>query len=138
MSIPAAAGGTPTAREEVVMACTWREQNGLRYLYADYRDQTHEQHMATLAESVTLIEAAGPGVRVLVHVDGRNRPTSEFLAATKSAVRGTFVAHQVRTAFVGIDGFGRVVLRGLQLVGGGIGAPAFPTEEKALAYLARP
>jgi hypothetical protein len=119
------------------MACSWQEENGLRYLLADYRGQTHEQDMATLEETLRLVAAAEHGVRVLVHVDPNHKPTSEFLTAVKAAMRGPMAAHGVRSAFIGMDGIGRAVLRGLQLVGGGLGAPAFPDKQNALAYFAR-
>ncbi|MBI4942244.1 MAG: hypothetical protein HY830_15990 [Actinobacteria bacterium] len=119
------------------MACSWQEENGLRYLFADYRGQTNEQDMATLAESIAIIEATGPGVRLLVQVDPNHKPTSEFLTAVKAASRGPLAANGVRAAFIGIDGIGRAVLRGLQLVGSGVGAPALPSKQRALEYLAR-
>ena len=121
------------------MPCEWRERDGLRYLDADYRGlQTLEQMLDLFAEQLAMLEAEGPGSRLLVHVDANHRPPSQFLDTVKHASRERLNPLGVRVAFVGISGIGRMVLRGLQLVGGG--APvvlAFPGEEQALAYLGR-
>lgn len=121
------------------MACEWREQNGLRFLYADYRGADGAAQLcAVLEEQVAMIEAEGPGVRLLIHVDGDHKPPTEFLAAVKHAMRERMAPLGVRAAFVGISGVGRLVLRGLQLVGGGFGVLPFDTVEKAVEYLRRP
>ena len=121
------------------MSCEWRTENGLRYLYADYRGaDTAADLLAVLEEQVAMIEAEGPGVRLLIHVQGNQRPPTEFLAAVKHAMRERMEPLGVRAAFVGISGVGRVVLRGLQLVGGGFGVLPFDTVDRAVAYLARP
>jgi hypothetical protein len=122
------------------MSCEWRERQGLRYLYADYRGaRTLDQMMAVLGEQLDLLAAEGPGSRLLIHVDaGDGPPPSQFLDAVKHATREQLEPLSVRVAFVGISGFGRIVLRGLQLVGGGgVPGPAFPDENRALDYLAR-
>ena len=120
------------------MSCEWREKDGLRYLYVDYRGlKTVDRMLTVLDEELALLKAEGPGARLLIHVDPGDRPPSQFLDAVKHAMREQLEPMQVRVAFVGISGIGRMVLRGLQLVGGGLGGLPFPDEEKALAYLAR-
>lgn len=120
------------------MTCEWREKDGLRYLYTDYRGvETLDGMLALLDEELAMLEAEGPGARLLVQVEPDHRPPSQFLDALKHAARDRLEPLQVRVAFLGISGIGRMVLRGLQLVGSGVPGLAFPTEEKALEFLAR-
>lgn len=120
------------------MGCEWRTEQGVRFLYADYRgaDSTQEL-LAVLEEQASMIEAEGPGVRLLIHVEGNHKPPTEFLNAVKHAMRERMAPLGVRAAFVGISGVGRVVLRGLQLVGGGFGVLPFDSVERAVAYLGK-
>lgn len=129
----------PTTVVGGVTACEWRTVDGVRFLYADYRGaQGATEMLAVLDEQLAMIEAEGHGVRLVIHVPGDHRPPAEFLGAVKQAMRYKMAQLGVRSAFVGISGFGRVVLRGLQLVGGGFGVLAFDSVEKAVVYLARP
>ena len=117
------------------MPVEWREENGLTFLYADYRGQTVEEDHATFAESLRQVEASPPGVRLLIHVDPNHRPDSRFLADVKREMRATLAPRGTRVAFIGIAGIGRAVISGLNLVGSGMGVTAFPTWDKAIAYL---
>lgn len=119
------------------MATQWCEANGLEYLRVDYRGESEEQHFVTLAGLGRAVEENTGRLRVLVLVEPNHRPSSEFLAATKRGMREMKAAGDVRVAFVGITGIGRAVLNGLNLLGVGPGAAAFPSEELALAHLAR-
>lgn len=120
------------------MAVEWREEDGLTFLFVDYRNQTVEENFATLAEQLRVVVTSPPGQRLLIQVDPDHRPDSRFLADVKHAMRDVMAPRGTRVAFIGITGIGLAVVRGLNLVGGGMGAPAFPTREKAMAYLARP
>jgi hypothetical protein len=121
------------------MGCAWRTENGLRYLYADYRGaSTTGEMLAVLEEQIALIEADEAAVRLLIHVDSNHKPPSEFLDAVKHAIRERMASSGVRVAILGVDGIGRLVLRGLQLVRGGMGPIGFADKERALAFLSRP
>ena len=119
------------------MSLEWLEEDGLRFLYVDYRSETPDEQLATLRRLGEVINEHGPGLRVLIHIPPNHRPSSEFLEETKRGMRETRHLEDVRMAFIGASGFGFAVLRGLALVSGGKGGTPFPTREKALAYLAR-
>lgn len=119
------------------MSLDWRDENGLRYLYVDYRGESPAEQLATLRQVGEVMATHGPGLRVLIHVPPSHRPDSDFLAELKRGMRAGRDLPDVRTAFIGATGLGFAVLRGLSLAGGGLGAPPFPSREKALAYLAR-
>lgn len=120
------------------MACDWRTENGLRYLYADYRGaNTAAEMLAVLDEQIALIEADGAEIRLLIHVAPDHKPPTEFLDAVKHAIRERMESSGGRVAILGVAGIGRLVLRGLQLVRGGKGPIGFDDREKALAFLAR-
>jgi hypothetical protein len=120
------------------MRCEWLEENGLRFLSVDYRGGlTKDEMLALLEEQVTEVEAAGHGARVLILVDPNDRPHPDFLDAVKHAYRERMDPAGAKVAFVGVSGIGRSVVRGLQLMAGGLGALAFPGRDKALEYLAR-
>lgn len=121
------------------MRCEWRAENGLRFLALDFRGGlTKDEMLDLLQQQVAEVEGAGHGARVLILVDPDERPESEFLDAVKHAYRERMDPAGAKVAFVGISGVGRSVLRGLQLMAGGLGALAFSDEKQALAYLARP
>ena len=120
------------------MALEWQDENGLRYLYVDYRGESPAEQLETLRRLGEAAQEHGPGLRVLIHIPPNHRPDSEFLEETKRGMRAARGLDDVRMAFIGASGFGFAVLRGLALVAGGKGVPPFPTREKALAYLARP
>lgn len=116
----------------------WHEQDGLRYLFVDYRGGlSKDEMMALLERQVAEVEGAGHGAKVLIAVDPNDRPHPDFLDAVKHAYRERMDPAGAKVAFIGVSGIGRSVVRGLQLMAGGLGALAFPDEEKALAYLAR-
>lgn len=119
------------------MPCEWVEvDDGRRYIYADCSGGiSTEEHFRILERSLELIAAAPDGARLLVHVDPHHRPAPKFLAAVKNQMANEMRRRRVRVAYIGVDGVGRAVIRGLQLVGGGIGGPVFPSRERALAYL---
>lgn len=119
------------------MPVEWRTEAGLTFLYLDYRGETTDEYFATLAEAVRIVEASPPGQRLLVHSDPDDRPESHFLSEVKRTMRESLAPRGTRVAFIGTAGLGLAVVRGLNLVGGGIGSPVFPTREKALAYLAK-
>lgn len=120
------------------MRYEWHVENGLRYLSVDFRGGLSKDEMlALLEEQLAQVEAAGRGARVLIHVDPDDRPHPDFLDAVKHAYRERMDPAGAKVAFVGVSGIGRSVVRGLQLIAGGLGALAFLDEEQALAYLAR-
>ena len=119
------------------MSLEWRDENGLHYLYVDYRGESPAEQLATLRQLGEIVVSHGPGLRVLIHIPPNHRPDSEFLAETKRGMRAGRDLPDIRMAFIGATGLGFAILRGLALVGGSTGAPPFPTREKALAYLAQ-
>lgn len=121
------------------MACEWRERDGTRYLYADYRGTvTSTERLAVLEQVVGLIEEAGRGVLLVVHVNPSDSYDPAFLSALKSAMSTRMFPLGTRAAVVGVGGIGRVVMRGMQAVGGGTAAVAVRTEQEAVAFLSRP
>ena len=120
------------------MRCEWCDEDGLRFLTVDYRGGLSKEEMLDLLEQqVSAVEEAGHGARVLILVDPNERPHPDFLDAVKHAYRERMDPAGAKVAFVGVSGIGTSVVRGLQLMAGGLGALAFPNRESALKYLAR-
>jgi hypothetical protein len=88
------------------MPIEWREENGLTFLYVDYRGETTEQNYATFAEQLRLVEASPPGQRLLLQIDPDHRPDSQFLSNVKHAMREVMAPRGTRVAFVGLSGLG--------------------------------
>lgn len=118
------------------MACTWLEDDGLRYLHLDYREEPVQEWTAHLAEAVRAVEAEPPGVLLLIEVDER-LPTSDFLAAVKAANHDVFGPRRTVKVYVGAEGVRRTIVRGLNTAAPTVQGLPFRSRELALRHLHR-
>lgn len=117
-------------------AVTWQEEpDGFRYLHVDYRDAAPQEALAVLLEATDIVRRH-PGARVLIEVDGL-ATDRDWLAAAKRSSHEVFGPTGAMAAVIGVPPLGRVILRGLNAVGGGGPTLPFPDRHRAMAWLRR-
>ena len=116
------------------MPCSWREHEGMRYLYADYRGCDDAQGLQVLLESVALIEAADGPVRMLSDLT-ESRVGNRSLSESKRQSHHVFEPRGTRVALIGLTSFQLMTFNGFRRLGQGRAFAAFRTEAEALAHL---
>lgn len=117
------------------MYCTWREHDGMRYLYADYRGCDDAQGVEVLAESAALVTAAGEPVRMLSDLTGA-RLGNRSMSESKRQTRDVFEPYRTRAALVGMTAFQLMSFNAFRRLGQGRAFAGFRTVEEGLEYLA--
>lgn len=115
--------------------CTWREHDGMRYLYADYRGLDDDPALAVMAEAAAIVAAHDGPVRMVSDVTGarlgyRSQSESKRLSRQVWEPRGT------RIALIGMTSFQVMAFRGFKRLGQGRAFAAFQTLDEGLVYLA--
>lgn len=117
------------------MPCSWREHNGMRYLYADYRGCDDAASLEVLLESAALVEAAEGPVRMLSDLTG-SQVGNRALSESKRVSHHVFEPRGTRIALVGLSAFQIMTLNAFRRLGQGRAFAGFRTLDEALAYLA--
>lgn len=112
----------------------WQERSGVRYLVLDYRGLDDAQAQALLLESVEVIRAEPPGVRVLVHNDAR-LPSVEHARLAMDLGRTVYRPLRTKMAILGLPPVAVMGLRTFNAVAGGNRAAPFRDEEQAMRFL---
>lgn len=113
---------------------TWREEpDGFRYLYIDYRGAGPGEALAVLLGATEVLRET-LDARVVIEVDG-STVDREWMAAAKRSSHEVFGPNRAVAATIGIHTLGRVLLRGMNAVGGGGRIMPFPDLARALAWL---
>jgi hypothetical protein len=114
--------------------CTWREHDGVRYLYVDYRGLDDEGGVPVLFEAARIVAEQDGPVRMLSDLTGA-RTGYQALSEAKRMAREVFDRRGTRVALLGLTGLQTMTLRGVKRLGQGRAFAAFQTMDEALAYL---
>lgn len=79
----------------------WREENGVRFLQADYRGLDDAAEHALLLEVTQIVRSEPPGLAVLVYNDDR-LPTVEYARVAMDIGRMVFNPRRTRMAILGL------------------------------------
>jgi hypothetical protein len=114
----------------------WQEEpDGFRYLYVDYRGAAPQEALDVLLAATEVIRGTHDA-RVLIEIDG-STVDRQWMAAAKRSSHEVFGPNGAIAAIVGVHPFGRVLMRGMNAVGGGGKVLPFPHRERALEWLRR-
>ena len=118
------------------MRMEWKNCQGKKYLWVDYRGLKTEADMIQLLEQYTEIVVSTPG-KVMALADFTDTAVgSGYMNRVKTLGKEVYTAKVQKTALVGITGLKTILLKGYLAFTGDKNTRPFGTEAEALAWLA--
>lgn len=115
------------------MSVTWKDYNGFKILYVDYRGLDEEAGIKNIEAQAELMKTLNDKVLVLGNYEG-TYATGKFLDRAKQLGKEIIEQKTKKGALIGITGLKKMLLNAYNLASGG-NLKAFDKEEDALNYL---